>query len=62
MQHRMLEHATELFAWLEWGAHFYVCCDASRMARDVDAALHTVVERAAAARAISGNCGMVGES
>ncbi|MBI4625614.1 MAG: sulfite reductase subunit alpha [Verrucomicrobia bacterium] len=46
VQHRMLEHATELYTWLEAGAHFYVCGDASRMARDVDAALHTVVERA----------------
>jgi sulfite reductase (NADPH) flavoprotein alpha-component len=46
VQHRMLEHATELFAWLEAGAHFYVCGDASRMAKDVDAALHTVIERA----------------
>ena len=46
VQHRMLEHADELYAWLEAGAHFYVCGDASRMAKDVDAALHTVIERA----------------
>lgn len=46
VQHRMLEHATELYAWLEAGAHFYVCGDAARMARDVDAALHTLIERA----------------
>jgi sulfite reductase (NADPH) flavoprotein alpha-component len=46
VQQRMLEQAAELFAWLEAGAHFYVCGDASRMAKDVDAALHTVVERA----------------
>ncbi len=44
VQSRMLEHAAELFAWLEEGAHFYVCGDASRMAKDVDAALHKVVE------------------
>lgn len=44
VQHRMLESARELFAWLEQGAHFYVCGDATRMARDVDAALHRVVE------------------
>lgn len=44
VQHRMLEHAHELFAWLEDGAHFYVCGDASRMAKDVDAALHRVIE------------------
>lgn len=46
VQSRMIEHAAELFAWLEQGAHFYVCGDASRMAKDVDAALHTVIERA----------------
>lgn len=46
VQHRMLEHAAELWSWLEAGAHFYVCGDASRMARDVDAALHQVVETA----------------
>ncbi len=43
VQHRMLAHAAELFAWLEAGAHLYVCGDASRMAKDVDAALHLVV-------------------
>ena len=44
VQNRMLENAAELWAWLEVGAHFYVCGDASRMAKDVDAALHTIVE------------------
>ena len=46
VQDRMLEHATELWSWLEAGAHFYVCGDASRMAKDVDAALHSVIEKA----------------
>ena len=46
VQHRMLENAAELYAWLEAGAHFYVCGDASRMAKDVDLALHQVVEKA----------------
>lgn len=45
VQHRMLEHAGDLFDWLEAGAHFYVCGDASRMARDVDAALHQVIQQ-----------------
>jgi sulfite reductase (NADPH) flavoprotein alpha-component len=45
VQSRMLEAAGELFAWLEEGAHFYVCGDASRMAKDVDQALHTIIER-----------------
>ncbi|AOS46173.1 Sulfite reductase [NADPH] flavoprotein alpha-component [Lacunisphaera limnophila] len=47
VQHRMLENAAELYAWLEAGAHFYVCGDASRMAKDVDLALHQVIEKAA---------------
>ncbi len=46
VQTRMLEAAPELWSWLEAGAHFYVCGDASRMAKDVDAALHTVCETA----------------
>ncbi len=45
VQSRMLEHARELWAWLEEGAHFYVCGDAKRMAKDVDAALREVVQR-----------------
>jgi sulfite reductase (NADPH) flavoprotein alpha-component len=44
VQNRMRENAAELWSWLEAGAHFYVCGDASRMAKDVDAALHTIVE------------------
>jgi len=43
VQDRMREHGAELWAWLESGAHFYVCGDASRMAKDVDAALKAVV-------------------
>ncbi|MBC2604580.1 sulfite reductase subunit alpha [Pelagicoccus albus] len=43
VQDRMLEHGKELYAWLEQGGHFYVCGDASRMAKDVDSALHQVV-------------------
>jgi sulfite reductase (NADPH) flavoprotein alpha-component len=46
VQQRMLESAAELWTWLEDGAHFYVCGDAQRMAKDVDAALHTIVEQA----------------
>jgi sulfite reductase (NADPH) flavoprotein alpha-component len=46
VQHRILEHAKEVYAWLEEGAHFYVCGDARRMAKDVEAALHEVVQSA----------------
>ncbi|MDB5816736.1 MAG: molybdopterin oxidoreductase, partial [Rhizobacter sp.] len=45
VQHRMAEHGAELWAWLEEGAHFYVCGDATRMAKDVDLALKTVVQK-----------------
>ena len=48
VQHRMLEHAKDIHAWLEDGAHFYVCGDASRMAKDVDQALRTIIESAGA--------------
>jgi sulfite reductase (NADPH) flavoprotein alpha-component len=44
VQHRMIEHGAQLWAWLEEGARFYVCGDATRMAKDVDAALRRVVE------------------
>ena len=44
VQQRILENAKELYAWLEDGGHFYVCGDASRMAKDVDKALHQVIE------------------
>nr|WP_321457339.1 sulfite reductase flavoprotein subunit alpha [uncultured Cohaesibacter sp.] len=43
VQTRMKEHAKDLFAALEEGGHFYVCGDASRMAKDVDHALHEVI-------------------
>ena len=46
VQHRIAEQAQEIWAWLEAGAIFYICGDASRMAVDVDKALHTVVETA----------------
>ena len=46
VQDRMLENAGELWAWLDAGAHFYVCGDASRMAKDVDATLHRIIEEA----------------
>ncbi len=44
VQHLMLQNGAELWKWLQDGAAFYVCGDASRMAKDVDAALHSVAE------------------
>ncbi len=39
VQDRMEENAAELYSWLERGAYFYVCGDATRMAKDVELAL-----------------------
>ncbi|MEL6103250.1 MAG: sulfite reductase subunit alpha [Pseudomonadota bacterium] len=44
VQHRMTENGKDLFGYLEEGGHFYVCGDATRMAKDVDAALHHIIE------------------
>ncbi|WP_380179802.1 sulfite reductase subunit alpha [Kalamiella sp. sgz302252] len=43
VQNRMMEQGAELYAWLQEGAYFYVCGDASRMAKDVDKALYEVI-------------------
>jgi sulfite reductase (NADPH) flavoprotein alpha-component len=43
VQDRMREAGAELWAWLEKGAHFYVCGDAKRMAADVEKALVDIV-------------------
>lgn len=43
VQHRMRENGGELFAWLEAGAHLYVCGDATHMAADVERALVEIV-------------------
>ncbi|MFJ2405405.1 molybdopterin-dependent oxidoreductase [Streptomyces xanthochromogenes] len=43
VQDRMREHGPRLWQWLRDGAHFYVCGDASRMAKDVDSALREIV-------------------
>lgn len=45
VQTRMLENAAEIWKWLDSeGAHFFVCGDARRMAKDVDAALRKIVQ------------------
>lgn len=43
VQHRMRERARDIFAWLEDGAHVYVCGDAAHLAPDVHASLVEIV-------------------
>ncbi|HWW22876.1 MAG TPA: hypothetical protein VNY78_03185 [Edaphobacter sp.] len=45
VQDKMQEQAAELYQWLERGAYFYVCGDATRMAKDVETALLDVIAR-----------------
>lgn len=47
VQHRILEHSKELYAWLQEGAHVYVCGDEKHMAHDVHTALVTVIQEEA---------------
>ncbi|MGW7440693.1 molybdopterin-dependent oxidoreductase [Streptomyces sp. NPDC054849] len=42
VQDRMRERGPQLWSWLQEGAHFYVCGDATRMAKDVDQALRDI--------------------
>jgi sulfite reductase (NADPH) flavoprotein alpha-component len=44
VQQRLRETGAELWSWLERGAHFYVCGDAKRMAKDVEIAVRDVAE------------------
>ncbi|WP_442755195.1 sulfite reductase subunit alpha [Methylocystis sp. JAN1] len=43
VQDRMRQAGRDIWAWLAEGAHFYVCGDAQRMAKDVERALVDVV-------------------
>jgi sulfite reductase (NADPH) flavoprotein alpha-component len=45
VQHCLMENAAEIWKWLDGeGAHFFVCGDARRMAKDVDATLRKIVQ------------------
>jgi sulfite reductase (NADPH) flavoprotein alpha-component len=43
VQKRMLDAGSELWSWIADGATIYVCGDAERMARDVDATLRRII-------------------
>ncbi|MDP9731884.1 UNVERIFIED_ORG: sulfite reductase (NADPH) flavoprotein alpha-component [Rhizobium sp. SORGH_AS260] len=43
VQTRMRQNGKALYQWLEEGGYFYVCGDATRMAKDVDDALHRII-------------------
>jgi sulfite reductase (NADPH) flavoprotein alpha-component len=47
VQHKLLAHSKEVFAWIEQGATLYVCGDKHRMAKDVETALRCVVQHEA---------------
>nr|WP_297347102.1 assimilatory sulfite reductase (NADPH) flavoprotein subunit [uncultured Glaciecola sp.] len=43
VQDKLKENGKEVFEWLEQGAHFYICGDALRMAKDVETTLLALV-------------------
>ena len=43
VQDRLKEQASEVFSWLERGAHLYICGDANRMAKDVHNTLIEII-------------------
>lgn len=44
VQHKLFDHASEIWQWVQDGALIYVCGDATHMAKDVDEALHRIIE------------------
>lgn len=60
VQHRLLEQAHDVYAWLEEGAHVYVCGDGAKLAPDVHSTLASIVSeqgglgKAAAAEYLAG--------
>ncbi len=45
VQSKMLDNGKSIYEWLEKGAYFYVCGDASKMAKDVETALLKIIEK-----------------
>jgi sulfite reductase (NADPH) flavoprotein alpha-component len=45
VQHRLAENGSDIFEWLESGAHLYVCGDAMRMAKDVENTLVSIIKQ-----------------
>jgi sulfite reductase (NADPH) flavoprotein alpha-component len=46
VQNKMLENGAEIWKWMEAeNGQFFVCGDARRMAKDVDAALRTIIQK-----------------
>ena len=45
VQDRLIESGPQVYAWLEEGAHFYVCGDANHMAGDVHKALQAILQQ-----------------
>ncbi|MEN9570178.1 MAG: hypothetical protein RL172_1409 [Bacteroidota bacterium] len=45
VQHRMLEHAAELYSWLQGGASFFICGKKDPMSHDVENALLQIIQQ-----------------
>lgn len=45
VQHKMMEQGHELWQWLQEGAYLYVCGDATRMAKDVEATFQKIIQQ-----------------
>ena len=44
VQHKIVQNSAKIWGWLKEGAYLFVCGDASKMARDVDKTLLSLVE------------------
>ncbi len=42
VQHKLYEKGSQIWEWLQQGAHFYICGEADPMAKDVESALHRI--------------------